>query len=100
MSEERENIVVLFDDEGNELHLEVLDIIEEQDNRYAVGVDVNQDEEEDTVLIMRIIEAGEDEDILEPIEDENELQRIFEIFKERMQDQFEFVEDDSLDSQC
>ncbi len=94
MSEERENIVVLFDDEGNELHLEVLDIIEEQDNRYAVGVDVNQDEEEDTVLIMRIIEAGEDEDILEPIEDENELQRIFEIFKERMQDQFEFVEDE------
>ncbi|MBR5218543.1 MAG: DUF1292 domain-containing protein [Clostridia bacterium] len=92
--EERENIIVLFDDEGNELHLEVLDIIEEDDNRYAVGVDVNQDEEEDTVLIMRIIEAGEDEDILEPIDDEKELQHIFDVFKERMQDQFEFVEEE------
>ena len=92
--EERENIVVLFDDEGNELHLEVLDIIEDKDNRYAVGVDANLDEEQDTVLIMRIIEAGEDEDILEPIDDEKELQHIFDVFKERMQDQFEFVEEE------
>lgn len=94
MAEERENIVVLFDDEGNELHLEVLDIIEDGGKRYAVGVDVNQDEEEETVLIMKITEAGEDEDILEPIEDDDELQKIFGIFRERMEEEFEFVDEE------
>lgn len=94
MSEDMDNIVVLLDDEGNELKFEVLDIIEKDDNEYAVGVEADVDEDEDaeesTVLIMRIIHANDEEDILEPIEDKAELDAVFEIFKERMEDQFDF----------
>ena len=95
--EERENIVVLIDEEGNEMPFEVLDIIEDGGNRYAAGLaadDAENDDEEATVLIMRIVPANDEEDILEPIEDESELERIFEIFKTRMEEDFEFEDED------
>ncbi len=94
MSEERENIVVLIDDEGKELHFEILDIIEYKGAEYAAGLDADADEsdEESTVLIMRIVHANEEEDILEPVEDDATLQAVFEIFKEHMDEEFEFEE--------
>ena len=93
MQEERENVIVLIDDEGKEMPFEVLDIIEEDEKRYAVGIPAEEaadEAEEGTVLIMRIVPANDEEDILEPIEDEAELQKIFEIFKERMEEEFDF----------
>lgn len=94
MSEERDNIVVLVDDEGTEFKFEILDIIELNDNEYAVGLEADKEEvedsEEETVLIMKIIHANDEEDILEPIEDNDELNSVFEVFKEKMQDEFEF----------
>ena len=91
MSEERDNIVVLVDDEGQELKFEVLDIIEYEGNEYAAGLEADKTEEdEDTVLIMRIVHANEEEDILEPVENEEVLQAVFGIFKEHMEDEFEF----------
>jgi len=94
MSEERENIISLLDDDGNELQFEVLDIIEDDEKRYVVGLPLEEDEsnEEGTVLIMRIVPANDEEDILEPIEDDEELNKVFEIFKERMEDDFDFVD--------
>ena len=94
MSEERENIVVLIDDEGNELNFEIMDIIEYQGEQYAAGLDADADEdaEESTVLIMKIVHANEEEDILEPVTDDNVLQSVFEIFKEHMDEEFEFEE--------
>ena len=96
--EERENIIVLIDDEGKEMPFEVLDIIEEGDMRYAVGIPAEEAEdeaEEGTVLIMRIVPANDEEDILEPIEDEAELNKVFEIFKTRMEEEFEFEDEDT-----
>lgn len=95
MAEERDNIIVLIDDKGEEFRFEILDVVEYNNNEYAVGLDANveDDGEEDTVLIMRIVHANEEEDILEPVEDENELKAVFEIFKEHMSEEFEFEEE-------
>ena len=92
MSEERENIVVLVDDEGNELNFEIMDIIEYQGSEYAAGVDadIDEDNDEGVVLIMKIVHANDEEDILEPVNDDKVLNAVFEIFKEHMQDEFEF----------
>ena len=95
--EERENVIVLIDDEGKEMPFEVLDIIEENDVRYAVGIpaeEAEDDAEEGTVLIMRMVPANDEEDILEPIEDQAELEKIFEIFKTRMEEEFEFEDEE------
>ena len=96
MNEKNENIVVLLDDEGKEYKLEILDILEHGGKEYAVGppADTPEDEEEATVLIMHIVHANEEEDILEPIEDEKELQAVFEVFKTHMDnEEFEFEEE-------
>ena len=96
MNEKNENIVVLLDDEGKEYKLEILDILEHGGKEYAVGLpaDTPEDEEEATVLIMHIVHANEEEDILEPIEDEKELQAVFEVFKTHMDnEEFEFEEE-------
>ncbi len=91
--EERDNIVVLVDEDGNEFNFEVLDIIEKDNLRYAVGLAADEAEDEDgAVLIMRIVPQNDEEDMLEPIEDEDELNAVFEMFKERMQDDFEFID--------
>ena len=95
MNEQNDNVVVLLDDEGKEFRLEILDILERGGKEYAVGLpaDTPDDEEEATVLIMHIVHANEEEDILEPIEDESELQAVFEIFKTHMDsEEFEFEE--------
>ena len=93
--EDRNDIVVLYDDEGKEFQFEILDIIEYNDDEYAVGLpaDTPEDEEESTVFIMKIVHENDDEDILEPVKDEEELNAVFEIFKEHMDDEFEFVEE-------
>ena len=44
MQEERDNIIILIDDEGKEMPFEVLDIIEEDDKRYAVGIPAEEAE--------------------------------------------------------
>lgn len=93
MAEERENIVDLIDDEGEKFRFEILDIFEYNDSEYAVGLEADrheEDSEEDTVLIMRIVHANEEEDILEPVNDVDELNAVFSLFKEHMQDEFEF----------
>lgn len=96
--EENNNIVMLIDEDGAEMPFEVLDIIEDGGKRYAAGLavdDAENNEDEATVLIMRIVPANDEEDILEPVEDTKELEHIFEIFKTRMEEDFEFEEDDA-----
>ncbi len=93
MDERNENIVVLLDDEGQEYELEILDILEYKGKEYAVGLpaDTPEDEEEATVLIMRIVHINDEEDSLEPIENEEELQAVFEVFKTHADsEEFEF----------
>ena len=41
---------------------------------------------------MRVVHINDEEDALEPIEDEALLQEIFEIFKNHMDEEFEFEE--------
>lgn len=93
MSEKRDDIVVLVDENGVETDFEVLDIIEYEENNYAVMLpaeDDGADEEEGVVTIMRIEEGEDDEDLLVPVESDDVLDNVFEIFKENMEDEFEF----------
>ena len=42
-----DNIIKLVDDEGTEFNFEVLDIIEDSDKKYAVGIPYEDDTDED-----------------------------------------------------
>ena len=96
MSEEKDNTVALVDENGEEMQFEHLDTIEMNDNQYVVLLPMEeQDEEEkdeDEVVILKIEQSDNGEDAFVGIEDEDELNSVFEEFKYRMEEEFEFVE--------
>ena len=89
MAEEMNNIIEIQSDDGEELRLEVLDIIYNDDSNYVCAISAD-DEESDEVVIMRLNPINDDEDELLPVEAQEELERIFELFKERNSELFEF----------
>ena len=95
--EELDNIVILNDEDGNEVKFEFLDLVELDDEEYVVllPVIVEGEEEEGEVVILKV-EDNDDEDSDEEsyvsIEDEEILNKVFEIFKEKFKDDFDFVD--------
>ena len=87
---EENRIITLFDDEGTEYEYEFLDCIDYEGKKYAVLLPVEeQPGEEGMVAIMEITEA-DGEESLEFVEDDDLLDKIFEIFMENNADEFEF----------
>ena len=94
--EELDNIVILNDEEGNEVKFEFLDVVELDDEEYVVLLPVTEEGEEDEgeVVILKIEDTDEDseEESYVSVEDEEVLNKVFEIFKEKFKDDFDFVD--------
>lgn len=131
MTEERDNIITLVDDDGNEVEFEYLDTVELNGNDYLVlspldkgshnhdghscdcgcdaGADADADADEDgefdtdmendsdeeasEVIIFRIEHGDNDEDSFEYVDDDNEMEAVFEEFKLKMSDEYKFTDD-------
>lgn len=95
--EELDNIIVLNDEDGNEVEFEFLDLIEYEGEEYVVLLPNDEDEESDDageVLILKLEDTdSEDEESYVSVEDEEVLNNVFEIFKEKFKDEFNFVEE-------
>ena len=95
--EELDNIIILNDEDGNEVKFEFLDLIELDDEEYVVLLPVSEEgeEEEGEVVILKI-EDNDNEDSEEEsyvsVEDESTLNKVFEIFKEKFKDDFDFID--------
>ena len=94
--EELDNIIILNDEEGNEVKFEFLDLIDLDNEEYVVLLPVaeNGEEEEGEVVILKVEDTDEDsdEENYVSIEDEETLNKVFEIFKEKFKDDFDFVD--------
>ena len=96
-NEELDNIIILNDENGNEVKFEFLDLVELEEEEYVVLLPVSEDGEEDEgeVVILKI-EDNDDEESEEEsyvsVEDEDTLNKVFEIFKEKFKDDFDFVD--------
>ena len=95
--EELDNIVILNDEDGNEVKFEFLDLVELDEEEYVVLLPITEvgEEEEGEVVILKI-EDNDDEEAEEEsyvsVEDEEVLNKVFEIFKEKFKDDFDFVD--------
>ena len=87
---DNENVIVLMDEEGNEVELEVLDEIEYEGKKY--GVFISTDENADEVIILEIAEGSEGEAEFLSVDDEAALEAVFAIFMENAKDDFDVVE--------
>lgn len=95
--EELENIIILNDEDGNEVRFEFLDLIELNNEEYVVllpVVEEGEEEEEGEIVILKVEDTDEDsdEESYVSVEDEDVLNEVFEIFKERFKDDFDFVD--------
>ena len=94
MSEEYGNdYVVLTDEEGREIELEHLDTVEYNDTIYMAFIPAEMKLEESYELIIMKVEKEDGEDILVTLDDEDELDEMFQIFSERLEETFEDEEE-------
>ena len=94
--EDLDNIVILNDEDGNEVKFEFLDLIDYEDEEYIVLLPVTEEgeEEEGEVVILKVEDTDDDseEESYVSVENEDTLNKVFEIFKERFKDDFDFVD--------
>jgi uncharacterized protein YrzB (UPF0473 family) len=84
MPEENEQIIETYDEDGNKVSFELVDIITVEDIEYALlyPLDEEQDDEnESEVLVMRLKKEGE-EYSFEAIEDDDEFNRVAQYIEE------------------
>ena len=97
-NEELDNIVTLNDEDGNEVKFEFLDLVELDEGEYVVLLPVSEEGEEDEgeVVILKVEDSDgdSDEESYVGITDEEILNKVFEIFKEKYKDEFDFVDED------
>ena len=97
-NEELDNIIVLNDEQGNEVKFEFLDLVELDEEEYVVLLPVSEEGEEDEgeVVILKLEDTDEDseEESYVGVENEEILNKVFAIFKEKYKDEFNFVDED------
>lgn len=87
--EEEASIIVLEDDLGNEVEFEYLDVIEHEGVEYLYLIPANE-EDGDDVVILKITSVDDETEMFEGIEDEELLETLFELFKDKWKDEFNF----------
>ena len=94
--EDLDNIVILNDEDGNEVKFEFLDLVELDDEEYVILLPVIDDgvEEEGEVVILKVEDTDEDseEESYVSVEDEETLTKVFEMFKDKFKNEFDFVD--------
>lgn len=84
-----------FTDENNEsFEFEIADSFEMDGKKYVALIEPETEDEPDgaEVLIMRMENESDDEDVLVAIEEDDELDKAFTMFRDRCADEYEFSE--------
>ena len=88
--DELDNKIILNDEDGNEIEFEFLDVVEVDEKEYVVLLPV-EEADKGEVVIFRIEGEGEDESYIS-LDDEEEAEKVFEAFKEKTKDDFDFAD--------
>ena len=77
---------------GNEILFEFLDLIVYDNQEYVVLLPAG-DDGGDEVVILRLEEVDDETEAYNSVEDEDILNAVFEIFKEKFKDEFNFIDE-------
>ena len=92
--EELDNIIVLNDENGNEIEFEFLDLIEYEAEEYVVLLPNHDEDDAGEVVILKLEDTdSEEEESYVSVDDEEVLQNVFDIFKEKFKDEFNFIDE-------
>ena len=81
------DFLTITDDEGNEYELEHLDTVEFSGEIYMafLPTDLEEDDEDYGMIILKVKTEGEEEYLL-TVDDDEELDTVFELFMQRLED--------------
>ena len=86
MDEELDNVIILNDED-------FLDLIEYGGEEYVVLLPVEEGEDADEVVILKVEDTDSaDEESYVGVDDEEILNAVFAIFKDKFKDEFNFVD--------
>lgn len=88
--DELDNIVCLNDENGKECRFEFLDLVTYQGAEYIVLLPEGDTSGEVVILKLEEDENSEEENYVS-VEDEETLYAVFDIFKRKFTDEFDFV---------
>lgn len=87
MNEYQPDLFTLEDEDGNEETFELIDVVKEEDTTYYALIPQQSDPdnlEEDDYFVILKQDANDPDGMLVSIEDESELDRLAEIFIQRL----------------
>ena len=96
MDVERDDIVVLVDENGEEVEFEHIDTIEMNNSEYVVLAPMDKidpDQEDEGVIILKVEHSEDGEDSFITIDDDDELDDVFNEFQNRMEEEFGLEDD-------
>ena len=89
------NIFVFNDENGNEVKFEFLDLIKYKGEEYVVLLPEEDSDEAGEVIILKVTEGDtEDEEFYVSVDDDDTLMAVFNIFREKFEDRFNFVDEE------
>ena len=93
--EELDNIIILNDENGNEVKFEFWDLMEYEGEEYIILLPTEEGEDNDEVVILKVEDVEDDPDMetYVSIDDEDTLNAVFEMFKEKFKDEFNFIDE-------
>ena len=93
--EELDTIIILNDENGNEVKFEFLDLMEYEGEEYIILLPTEEGEDNDEVVILKVEDVEDDPDMetYVSIDDEDTLNAVFEMFKEKFKDEFNFIDE-------
>lgn len=92
-----EDVITLIDEEGIEQDFVIVDVIDVDEQRYAILVPQEDDDEDLEARILRIDVDDNGEEVLVDIEDDDEFDRVIDALDEMDDDDFYFDDDEDED---
>lgn len=95
--EEERELIYLTDEEGNELPFELLDVVDYNDEQYAVFFPADESEEDEDadgeVVILKVIIQEDDSAEFVSTDDTEVLDAVFDIFLGNLRKAFDLSDD-------
>lgn len=84
--EERDDILALTDEEGNEVNFEIIDAVERDGKTYVLLTPAEAGEEDEVEVIMLRVDDDGDEDVLVTVDDEDEFNAVAALFDQKAEE--------------
>ena len=92
------DFVTLVDENGKETEFEIVDSLVTENNEYFALIPTetadNLSDDDGQLVVLKVVEE-DGEEFLEPIEDDDEFEEISEIFIDRLEELYDFNEQES-----